>query len=291
MTVAIPTANHSNAIALPSKNESAAMQLVEWAQAAQAAFQLADALCATQFAPAAYRGKAQEAAAAMLAGAEVGLSPMASLRAFDNIQGTPAPKAATLRAIAQAHGHEVRIVESTPDRAVVTGRRKGETEWQTSTWDLARAEQMSLTGKSQWKQQPGAMLIARATSEACRWIAMDAIMGMPYSAEEIRDHESPAFEGRTPARRVTAAEILGATGDQPAHEVTLASPEQVERVLGLWDDLGFVGEENEQNRLTITAKIVGVEVLASLADLTAEQADVAAEALEVRKAQQGGKQS
>lgn len=172
---------------IPTGTEPATAQLVQWAQAADAAGRFAEVVCNTSAVPQAYRGKPAEAAAAILAGAEVGLSPMASLRAFDNIQGTPAPKAITLRAIAQGLGHEVRIDQSTAAMAVVSGRRKGDTEWQTSTWDLERAQQMGLTSKSQWKQQPGAMLVARATAEVCRWIASDAIMGMPYTAEEIRD--------------------------------------------------------------------------------------------------------
>lgn len=196
---------------VPTGTEPATAQLVQWAQAAHAAHSLAEGICNTQAVPQAYRGKPQEAAAAILAGAEVGLSPMASLRAFDNIQGTPAPKAMTLRAIALGLGHEVKVLESTPERAVVAGRRKDDTDWQTSTWTLDRAAQMGLTGKSQWKQQPAAMLVARATAEVCRWIASDAIMGMPYTAEEIRD-QGATIEARPAPRLVSAADFL----EQPA---------------------------------------------------------------------------
>jgi hypothetical protein len=38
-----------------------------------------------------------------------------------------------------------------------------------------------------YKNNPANMLVARATAEVCRWIAADAIMGMPYAAEEIAD--------------------------------------------------------------------------------------------------------
>ncbi len=38
--------------------------------------------------------------------------------------------------------------------------------WQTSVWTIERAQQMGLLGKDQWKKQPDAMLVARATSEA-----------------------------------------------------------------------------------------------------------------------------
>jgi hypothetical protein len=209
-------------LAVPTGTEPATAQLVQWAQAAHAAHSLAEGICNTAVAPQAYRGKPAEAAAAILAGAEVGLSPIASLRAFDNIQGTPAPKAITLRAITQGLGHEVRIDESTAVIAVVSGRRKGDTEWQTSTWTIERAAQMGLTGKQQWKQQPAAMLVARATAEVCRWIASDAIMGMPYTAEEIRD-QGTHVEARPAPRLVSAADFIEqpAIEDQPADEVTV----------------------------------------------------------------------
>lgn len=210
-------------IAVPAGHQPGTAQLAQWVQAADAAYRLAESLCNTQFAPVAYRGKPQEGCAAILAGAEVGLSPLASLRAFDNIQGTPAPKAITLRAIAQGLGHEVRIDESTPTRAVVSGRRRGDTDWQTSTWDLDRAGAMGLLGKDQWKRQPAAMLVARATAEVCRWIASDAIMGMPYTVEEIRDQGVVHQIDRPAPRIVSAADFLPAeapavpAGDDNVH--------------------------------------------------------------------------
>lgn len=267
MTVAIPT-NHSTAIALPSADHAAG-RLVEWAQAADAAYRVADMLCATQFAPAAYRGKAQEATAAILAGAEVGLSPMASLRAFDVIQGTPAPKAITLRAIVQGKGHEIRIDESTADRAVVSGRRKGDADWQTSTWDIARAQQMALTEKSEWKKQPGAMLIARATAEVCRWIAADAIMGMPYTAEEIRDSDG-GFEARPAPKRVTAAEILGTAIDEPAVVVERTDDDLKAALQAMFAALKAADLGGPDQQLRYIAEEIGREVRGS-GDLTVDE--------------------
>jgi hypothetical protein len=184
----------------------AAARLVEWAQAAHSAHQLATALVSTAFVPQQYRGKAGEATAAILAGAELGLDPLASLRAFDNIQGTTAPKAITLRAIAQARGHDIEVREESDAAVTVQYRRRGG-EWQTLTWTIEQAQRLGLAGKDNWKKQPRAMLVARATSEAARRVASDAILGIPYSAEELRDNPEPIQV--PPAKRVTAAEILG----------------------------------------------------------------------------------
>lgn len=214
---------------VPTAGQPATGQLVQWAQAAVAAAQYAEAVCNTQAVPAAYRGKPQEATAAILAGAEVGLSPMASLRAFDNIQGTPAPKAITLRSIVQGQGHDVVIKESSPTIAVVAARRNGSDEWQTSTWTIERAQAAGYVGKNpKYRTNPGEMLVARATAEACRWVGADAIMGMPYSAEEIRDEGGATFEPRPKARRITAADIL--EHDEPA-AIDPAPADPVDQVL------------------------------------------------------------
>lgn len=170
---------------------SAAHALIEWAQSADAAYTLANKLCSTAFVPAQFKGKPVEAAAAMIAGAEVGLSPMASLRAFDVIQGVAAPRALTMRAIAQSQGHEFITEEATPHRVVMRGRRRGSSEWQHVEWTIQRATQLGLTGKDQWKKQPQTMLIARATTELVRLIAADAVLGIGYSAEEVLDEHAP----------------------------------------------------------------------------------------------------
>ena len=183
---------------------SQVQDLAEWAQAAQAAYEVSQSLVQTSFVPEGFRNKPFEATAAILAGSEVGLSPMAALRAFDVIQGTAAARALTLRAIVQSKGHEVWIEESTDSRAVVVGRRAGSTREQRSVWTIDRARGLGLTGKHNWKAQPQAMLIARATSEVCRLVAADAILGLPYSAEEISD-------GAVPSEELAVAGIAPAT--------------------------------------------------------------------------------
>jgi hypothetical protein len=216
-------------------------RLAEWAQAAQAAHSVAETLVRTSFVPESFRGKAGEATAAILAGAEIGLDPMASLRSFDVIQGTAAPRANTLRAVVQAAGHEIRVVESTATRAVVEGRRRGSADWQRSIWTIERAKQLGLTGKKNWQAQPGAMLVARGTSEIARWIASDAILGIPYSAEELDDEGAVAVEAAPevrPARRTAQRAGRPASTppppapepefDDPAAEV----PEGVEPITG-----------------------------------------------------------
>ena len=58
-------------------------------------------------------------AAAVLTGQELGLTPMASLRSIDVIDGSPALRAVAMRALVQRAGHEIWLVESTKTQAVV----------------------------------------------------------------------------------------------------------------------------------------------------------------------------
>jgi hypothetical protein len=164
-------------------------RLVEWAKEADAAYQLAQRLTTTTFCPESFRGKPADAAAAMLAGGALGLSPLAALGAFDVISGRAAARAITLRALVQSKGHEMVLVESTNTRCRMKGKRAGSNEWQTVTWTMDRARDLGLTGKKNWKEQPQAMLQARATSELARLIAADAILGIGggLTAEELSD--------------------------------------------------------------------------------------------------------
>jgi hypothetical protein len=212
------------ALAVPAPVEdfrdAAFTRLTQWAQSARAAHQVAQSLVKTSFVPEAFRGKPDEATAAILSGAEVGLSPMAALRSFDVIQGTAAPRANTLRAVVQSQGHEIRVIESTSTRAIVEGRRRGESSWQRSTWTIDRAKQLSLTGKKNWQAQPGAMLVARATSEMCRWIGSDAILGIAYSSEELIDDIEA-----TPAPEVKPARRTAQRAPRPAPAALPAEPD------------------------------------------------------------------
>jgi hypothetical protein len=179
--------------------------LVQWAYEAEQAHNIALSLSKTSFVPSTLRGKPDDITAAILAGQELGLPPMATLRSMDVIQGTPALRAHAMRGLVQSRGHEVVLVESTAEHCTMRGRRKDTADWQEVEWDLPRAEQLGLTGKSEWKKQPQTMLVARATGEICRLIAADVLFAMPYASEELDETAvPPAMTGP----RVTAAEIL-----------------------------------------------------------------------------------
>lgn len=178
--------------------------LAAWAESARQAASVAVSLAKTPFVPQSLREKPQgkpDAAelarcesvtaanitAAILTGQELGLEPMAAMRSLDIIQGTPALRAVALRAIVLAAGHDMWVVEATETRAIVRGKRRGSEHVQESIWTMDRARALGIAGKDNWRKQPGVMLIARASGECARLIAADAILGIPYSSEELDD--------------------------------------------------------------------------------------------------------
>ena len=259
---------HSAEVALTTTQDVAVHRLGEWARSADAAHHVAVTLVQTSFCPDQFRNKPGEATAAILAGMEVGLQPMAALRSFDIIQGQAAPRAITLRAVVQSQGHEMVLVESTTARCRMKGRRKGSTEWQTVTWDLSRAQALKLTNKSNWKDQPTAMLLARATSELARLIASDAILGIGYSSEEVADGGAVDSGEATAAPATTGTRKM--SRPKPAAED--GTPERDEEgqraaMFATFNDAAKVGivDDDRDARLAYCAKVVGHGVESSSA--------------------------
>ncbi|MBO0839123.1 MAG: hypothetical protein J2P28_26935, partial [Actinobacteria bacterium] len=96
----------------------------------------------------------------------------------------------TYRALVQRDGHSIVVKQSTPAKAVVEVRDRVTHEPMQATWDLDRARRAKITGFTHpdgpWQRQPQNMLLARATAEAARWVASDALLGL-YVAEELQD--------------------------------------------------------------------------------------------------------
>src|SRR6266849_3390070 len=99
-----------------------------WTLMAASVFKLADHICDTDFVPDAYRGNAPAVAAAILAGRELGIGPMTSLRHVQLVKGSPSLSAEYKRARVLAAGHEFSILEISTQRCKVRGKRRGSLE-------------------------------------------------------------------------------------------------------------------------------------------------------------------
>jgi hypothetical protein len=186
---------------VPFTDNGAAARLVQWAQAASAAEALAAQLCRTAFVPETFRmvaGETEEtrrdneirlgnATAALLLGAELGLDPIASLRALYVIRGQVAIYARMKLALLLSRGHRVWTEFESDDRIVVAGHRKDDPEHvQRVTWDVERAKRAGFTRNELYRTNPRAMLFARASSELAQRLAPDVLAGIPEdTAEEL----------------------------------------------------------------------------------------------------------
>lgn len=270
-------------VAIRDLATEAVQRLADWASSADAAYGVAERLVQSSFVPAAFKGKPVEATAAILAGLEVGLQPMAALRSFDVIQGQAAPRAVTLRAIVQSRGHELVLKESTATRAIVMGRRSGTDKWQTSTWTIDRARELGLVGKDNWKKQPGAMLVARATAECARLIASDAILGIPYSIEELADgsadYDYSATEPVEPARTRTLSRKQPTPEQEPVAEAETPEPMTDAQSRKLGAVLREHGETTREGQLALISDALG-RPISSRSELSKVDASVVIDRLE-----------
>lgn len=158
--------------------------LEKQAKAMDAAYRLGDVLSRTQMVPATYRGKPEDAAAAILYGAEVGLKPQQALQQVFVVHGQPAIYARTMVALLKAKGYTFTTVESSDESVTVTGRSpRGEEE--TSTWTIDRAKKAGYTTNKKYNTDPQAMLYAKAASEVSRKLAPDVLLGIKYTAEDL----------------------------------------------------------------------------------------------------------
>jgi hypothetical protein len=159
--------------------------------------------------PKAYLGNPGKILACVLAGQELGIGPMASLRAFHVVEGKPCADYTFWIARLRAAGYRVEWTERTQERVTLQlTAPNGATH--TETWDKARAITAGLwNGKDNWKKYPQAMLSARCVTSAGRVFAGEVMFGCYENdeAEEIREVEAKVVTGPagTATERVATA--------------------------------------------------------------------------------------
>lgn len=228
-------------------SSTAVAQLMQHAQAMGAAKQLADAMCATDMVPARYKGKPGDGAAAILYGAELGLTPIQSMQQIFTVHGSPAIYARTMVAILKSRGYRIWTVESTDESVTVAGDdpRTGQSE--SSTWTIERARKAQYTSNKKYDTDPQAMLYAKAASEVCKKLAPEVLLGMAHSVEdlELERVQATVEQVRPPKRGVAGlkAALAPAPAPAPDHEPEepeeqKASREQQQRIAELLDTSG-----------------------------------------------------
>lgn len=172
-----------------------------------------------------------EAAFTIIAtGAELGLSPMASLRSIHIIEGKPALSAALIAGIVQRRPdlcEGFALVESSDTIATYETTRRGQAPVRIS-FTIEQAQRAGLAGKDIWRKYPHAMLRARASAELARAVYPDVVGGL-YDPDEIPGAEVRTVEPR-PVVQPPPRRTLAAASPASSAETLPAPPESAEVV-------------------------------------------------------------
>lgn len=212
------------------------------------AMQFAEAVAkADGMIPRAYLGNPGKILACVLAGQELGVGPMASLRAFHIVEGKPCAAADFWVARLRAAGYRldwitrenecVSLRLTAPDGSSIT-----------ETWDKPKAVAAGLwNGKDNWRKYPQAMLSARCITSAGRALAGEVMFGCYEldEADEIagRRQPAPAAAPQAPAPATAAERVAAAIGGSV--EAVTIDPEVAglaKRVGDLAKNLGYSRE-------------------------------------------------
>ena len=154
--------------------------------------QLAEILAKSDLLPKALRGKVADVAMTMMAGAEMGFGPGASLRNMHVIEGKPVLSASGKVALVKASGKckYFDCVEENDERVTYETMRIGATRPRRATWTKQRAKDAGLLSKDNHRLFLKQMLDARAKSELCENTYEDVLAGVA-TEEEIGDWTPP----------------------------------------------------------------------------------------------------
>jgi hypothetical protein len=123
-------------------------------------------------------------AAAILYGAELGLSAPQSAQNIFVVKGKPAVYARTMAAQVMHAGYKLEEVEASDTK--VMWRAYRDTRTAESEWTIERASQAGYTVNGRYQTNPQEMLRAKCIAEVCRILFPDVLLGMAYTVEELQ---------------------------------------------------------------------------------------------------------
>jgi hypothetical protein len=163
--------------------------------------ELATTLANANTMPAALKKSPADVLAIVMAGAELGLAPMQSIRGIMLIEGKPTLSADAMGALVKASPlcEYLQCTVTTDKIATFKTQRKGDPDPTTFSFTIEEANQAGLnkptsSGKpSNWQKFPKAMLRARAQSGICRLVYSDLMLGV-YDPDELEPEAAPRVE-------------------------------------------------------------------------------------------------
>lgn len=145
---------------------------------------LSDRFSKSSLVPEALRNKSADVFVTILAGQELGLSPMASLRGVHVVKGRPILAADTMVALVLGSGlcDYFRPTTKTPTSVTYETQRKGDAPV-SLTWTMEDAVRAGLSSNDNYRKYPRAMLSARCKAELARDIYPDVLAGCYEESE------------------------------------------------------------------------------------------------------------
>lgn len=177
----------------------------------------AEVMAASSLLPESYRKQPANLLWAMEMADALDVSLAQAITGITVIQGKPTMSAEMMRALVLRAGHRFTVSDMSDTSVTVTVARH---EWpddvQVFTFTMDDAKHAGLTKSATYQKHPKAMLLARATSMACRAVFPDVVSGMGYTPDEIGHPE--------PVKSVNTARLT----PKPAPKVALERVETVE---------------------------------------------------------------
>lgn len=188
---------------------------------------LAERLSKSTLLPKSMQGKMPDVLVTIMAGQEMGLAPMASLRSFHVIEGKPVLSADGMVALVLGSGKALYFerVEESETSVTYETMRVGSKTPRRCTWTMEMAKKAALHQKDNWRCYPRQMLASRSKKELAVDVYPDVLAGC-YLEDEIEDPR-PAQPPRAQAD-VIDAEFVESSAPALAPVIPEAYPELAE---------------------------------------------------------------
>lgn len=194
--------------------------------------------------PESMRGKEADVFVAIMAGQELGLPPMASLRSIHVVKGRPILSADVMVGLVLGSGvaDYFSCVDESATSVTYETRRRGSPHAQRNTWTLDDAKRAGLDGDN-WRKYPRAMLKARCRAALARDVYPDVLAGC-YDEDEARELsiERPSVIEVRPLPDVAKPAQLPPAPAQSPQSTTGLTEDQVTELL---DVIGQCADDKE----------------------------------------------
>lgn len=217
---------------------------------------LSELMAKSTLLPDALRSKPADVFVSILAGQELGLPPLASVRGVHVVQGKPILSGDTMVGIVLGSGlcEYFVCVAETDSSVTYETKRRGSPAPQRCTWTMDDAKRAELTGKDNWKKYPRAMLKARAKAVLARDVYPDVLAGC-YDPDEI-PNERPAL---TVVPEIIDADIVDRPALEPAPEAqaslvdAIIATESIDELRALAPKLNALPKGTEARKVAMDA--------------------------------------